>query len=105
MKRLGLALVFSVTATCAAADMVVINERYIVSKDDVRGYFYRDRDKRTVFDIRWRDWSTQYRCQDTYDAANVTAASLNLVLQLKDAISLDFAEFLNDQGFTDCQKF
>ncbi len=105
MKRTGLSLIFAVFATSAAADFVVINDRYMVAKQDVRGYFYRDRNKLTVFDIRWSDWSTQYRCQDEYDRERVTAASLNFALKMKDALSLDFGEFLDEEGFTDCRKF
>lgn len=105
MKLKALSLVFAVCASSAAADLIVINDRYVVPKEDVRGYFYRDRDSLTVFDIRWSDWSTQYRCADEYDRASVTAASLNLVVQMKDALSLDFGEFLESEGFTDCRKF
>lgn len=96
---------FALCASGAAADLIVINERYVVAKEDVRGYFYRDRDSLTVFDIRWSDWSTQYRCADEYDRARVTAASLNLVVQMKDTLSLDFSVFLESEGFSDCQKF
>lgn len=105
MKLTGLTLVFAIFASSAVAELIVINDRYIVAKDDLRGYFYRDRNKVTVFDIRWSDWSTQYRCQDEYDPDSVTAASMNLVLRIKDALSLDFGEFLESEGFTDCQKF
>lgn len=107
MKRkiLGLTILFAIFASEAIADLVVINGRYIVAKEDARGYFYRDRDKLTVFDIRWSDWSTQYRCDDQYDRERVTAASLNFVIQIKDAMSLDFGEFLEGEGFTNCQKF
>lgn len=105
MKLTGLSLVLAVFASSAAADLIVINGRYMVSKDEVRGYFYRDRDKLTVFDIRWSEWSTQYRCKDEYDRESVTAASLNFVIQMKDALSLDFGEFLEGEGFTDCKKF
>ena len=99
------AVVFSLFATSAFAELIVINGRYVVPKDSVRGYFYRERDQNTVFDIRWSDWSTQYRCQDPYDRARVMAASLNFVLQIKDAQSLDFQEFLDNEGFADCAKF
>ena len=105
MKLMGLSLVLAAFASSAAADLIVINDRYMVAKDEVRGYFYRDRDKLTVFDIRWSEWSTQYRCQDEYDRERVTAASLNFVIQMKDALSLDFGEFLEGEGFTDCKKF
>ncbi len=105
MKRTALTLFFTIFASSAFADLIVINDRYMVAKDDVRGYFYRDRDKLTVFDIRWSDWSTQYRCQDQYDRTRVTAASLNFVLQMKEAQSMDFATFLEGEGFTDCKKF
>ena len=105
MKLAGLSLIFSIFASSVAADMIVINGRYMVAKNDVRGYFYRDSDGLTVFDIRWSDWSTQYRCQDEYDRDSVTAASLNFVVQMKDAQFLDFGEFLEGEGFTDCRKF
>lgn len=105
MKLTGLSLILLLSASSVAADLIVINDRYVVAKDDIRGYFYRDGSKLTVFDIRWSDWSTQYRCQDEYDSASVTAASLNFVVQMKDALSLNFAEFLKGEGFTDCQKF
>ncbi len=105
MKRTALTLFFTIFASSAFADLIVINDRYMVAKDDVRGYFYRDRDRLTVFDIRWSDWSTQYRCQDQYDRTRVTAASLNFVLQMKEAQSMDFATFLEGEGFTDCKKF
>lgn len=105
MRLTGLSIVFAICASSAAADLIVINDRYIVAKDDVRGYFYRDRDRLTVFDIRWSDWSTQYRCQDEYDRDRATAASLNFVVQIKDALSLDFAKFLEGEGFADCKKF
>ena len=94
MKLAALALGFALLASSATAELIVINDRYIVAKNEVRGYFYRDRDKLTVFDIRWSEWSTQYRCQDKYDRTRVTAASLNFVVKMKDALSLDFGEFL-----------
>lgn len=105
MKLTAISLAFALIASGAAADLIVINDRYVVAKDDVRGYFYRDNNKLTVFDIRWSDWSTQYRCQNEFNRVGVTAASLNLVVQIKDALSLDFGEFLEGEGFTDCQKF
>ncbi len=104
-KLAGLAIAFSLCASGASANLIVINDRYVVAKDSIRGYFYRDRNRLTVFDIRWSDWSTQYRCQDTYDRARVTAASLNFALKVKDALSLDFGDFLTEEGFSDCQKF
>ena len=105
LKFAGLAIVLSVFATSAAADLMVINGRYMVAKEDIRGYFYRDRGKQTVFDIRWSDWSTQYRCADEYDQDRVLAASLNFVIQIKEARSMDFGAFLDSEGFLDCQKF
>ncbi|WP_299610805.1 hypothetical protein [uncultured Tateyamaria sp.] len=104
-KTSSLALVLSLFATSAVADLIVINGRYIVAKDSVRGYFYRQSDQRTVFDVRWNDWSTQYRCEDEYDRSRVEAASLNLVLQIGDARAMDFADFLESEGFVDCEKF
>ncbi|MEM6589314.1 MAG: hypothetical protein AAF641_12770 [Pseudomonadota bacterium] len=84
--------------------MIVVNGRYIVAKDEIRGYFYRD-GRATVLDIRWSDWSTQYKCADDYDRARVQAAMLNLSLRLQDARSVDFGEFLQDEGFSDCGRF
>ena len=101
--RLSVWTVFlSLLATNAFADMVVINDRYVVAKDTVRGYFYRDRDRKTVFDIRWSDWSTQYRCDDTYDRTRVQAAMLNFALQMDKTNAMDFQMFLEDQGFSGC---
>lgn len=100
-----LALVMGLFGTTAMADMVVVNGRYVVPKDTIRGYFYRQSDQRTVFDVRWSDWSTQYRCSTAYDRTVVQAALLNFVLQLKDATSLDFGDFLESEGFEDCRKF
>ncbi len=97
--------ILGLLTTSAFADMVVINDRYVVAKDTVRGYFYRDRDRKTVFDIRWSDWSTQYRCNDTYDRTQVQAAMLNFALQMDKASAMDFQIFLDEQGFTDCAKF
>ncbi|MEO0372116.1 MAG: hypothetical protein AAF231_11715, partial [Pseudomonadota bacterium] len=59
----------------------------------------------TVFDIRWSDWSTQYKCADEYDRTRIEAAMLNLSLRLEDARSVDFGDFLADEGFTDCRRF
>ena len=103
----ALTVVFSLLASSALAEMIVINGRYVVPKDSVRGYFYRkgQSEKLTVFDVRWSDWSTQYRCQDRYDETRVEAASLNFVLQLSEARSLDFKDFLDSQGFAECSKF
>ena len=89
----------------AAADHIVINGRYIVAKADVRGYFYRQRDGSTVFDIRWSDWSTRYRCADNYDTARVAAALGNLALQLAEATTLDYVAFLEGEGFAGCEQF
>lgn len=89
----------------AAAEMIVINGRYTVAKDSVRGYFYRQSNKQTVFDVRWSDWSTQYKCQDTYEDTKVMAASLNLVIKIGENRALDFKDFLDSQGFEDCSKF
>ena len=105
MKLTLLSIAFALCASSAAADLSVINERYIVARDDVRGYFYRENGKLTVFNIRWSDWSTKYRCQDEYDRTRVTAALLNLAIQMKDAVSLDFGEYLESEGFIDCKKF
>lgn len=105
MKLTLLSIAFAICATSAAADLIVINQRYMVARDDVRGYFYRENGKLTVFNIRWSDWSTKYRCQDEYDRTKVTAALLNLAIQMKDAVSLDFGEFLEGEGFIDCRKF
>ncbi|WP_299674958.1 hypothetical protein [uncultured Roseobacter sp.] len=105
VRHIGSAMVLSIFASGAAAEMVVINGRYIVAKESIRAYFYRERDNRVVFDVRWSDWSTQYRCEDTYDRAEVTAASLNLVLELGQTSALDFEEFLEAEGFTNCAKF
>ena len=104
LKCLALTLALAVMGGAAAADMIVINGRYVVAKQDIRSYFYRD-GRATVFDVRWSDWSTRYKCQDEYDKAKVLAASLNLTLQLKDATDLDFGDFLSGEGFSDCQKF
>lgn len=104
-KATSLAIALSLCASAAQADMVVINGRYVIAKQDVRGYFYRQRDDRMVFDVRWSDWSTQYRCSDTYDRSRVEAAALNLILKLEDARALDFGEFLTSEGFADCEKF
>lgn len=100
-----LSVVFSLFTTSAQADMIVINGRYIVPKDSIRGYFYRRGEQHTVFDIRWSDWSTQYRCQDQYDKARVEAAALNFVIQIGEARSLDFKDFLDAEGFRECTKF
>jgi hypothetical protein len=100
-----LAAVFSLFATSAMAEMIVINGRYMVQKDQVRAYFYRERGKTVVFDVRWSDWSTQYRCQDKYDKPEVMAASLNFALKVGEQKSLDFLEFLKDQGFRGCKQF
>ncbi len=104
-KLPALTVVFSLFASSALAEMIVINERYIVPKDSIRGYFYRQSDELTVFDISWSDWSTQYRCQDIYDGTKVMAASLNLVIAISEARALDFKEFLDGQGFMACSKF
>ncbi|GGX54188.1 hypothetical protein GCM10007385_22990 [Tateyamaria omphalii] len=104
-KTSALAVALSLLATSAMADLIVINGRYVVAKDSVRAYFYRQRDDRTVFDVRWSDWSTQYRCNDEYDGTRVEAASLNLVLQIGDARALDFGDFLDSEGFEGCEKF
>ncbi len=66
MKLTGLSLVFAVFASSAAADLIVINDRYMVAKGDVRGYFYRDADKLTVFDIRWGEWSRFFGWNEPY---------------------------------------
>lgn len=100
-----LAAVFSLFATSAMADMIVINGRHMAQKDQVRAYFYRERGKNVVFDVRWSDWSTQYRCEDTYDKPKVMAASLNFAMQIDEQRSLDFLEFLKDQGFRGCKQF
>lgn len=105
LKPTLLAVLFSLTATSAMAEMIVIDGRYIAQKDQVRAYFYRERGKNVVFDVRWSDWSTQYRCQDTYDKPKVLAASLNFALKVEEQRSLDFGEFLKDQGFRGCKKF
>lgn len=99
------AVVFCLFASSALAEMIVINGRYIVPKDSIRGYFYRQSDQQTVFDIRWSDWSTQYRCQDLYERTRVQAASLNFVLQISEASALDFEDFLDSEGFVECSKF
>lgn len=104
-KSAALAVMFSFFASSAFAELIVINGRYIVPKEAIRGYFYRESDQRTVFDIRWSDWSTQYRCEDLYDRTRVQAASLNFVLQIGEASALDFGEFLESEGFADCAKF
>ncbi|MEM9577584.1 MAG: hypothetical protein AAF999_11295 [Pseudomonadota bacterium] len=105
VRVFGLALICALFASVAKAELMVINGRYVVAKEDIRGFFYRDRDGRTVFDVRWSDWSTRYQCQDAYDRTRVTAASLNLVIQVSDALSLDFGDYLAGEGFTECQKF
>lgn len=99
------ALILCLQASGALADMIVINGRYVVHKEEVRGYFYRQSDQKTVFDIRWSDWSTQYRCDDTYDQTRVLAASLNFALQLDESDQLDFGDFLEREGFSGCAKF
>ncbi|MFT5797310.1 MAG: hypothetical protein ACI84R_001368 [Candidatus Azotimanducaceae bacterium] len=104
-KFLTLTAVFSLFSSMAAAEMIVINGRYTVAKDSVRGYFYRQSNKQTVFDVRWSDWSTQYKCQDTYEDTKVMAASLNLVIKIGENRALDFKDFLDSQGFEDCSKF
>ena len=104
-RTLSLALALTLVATSAVADLIVINGRYIVPKDGVRGYFYRQGDDRTVFDVRWSEWSTQYRCDDVYDRSRIEAAALNFVLQITDARALDFADFLETEGFSNCAKF
>ncbi len=101
----ALAVVFSLFASSALAEMVVINGRYIVSKDSVRGYFYKKNDQQTAFDVRWDDWSTQYECNNEYDEAKVMAASLNFVIQLSESKSMDFSDFLDSEGFENCEKF
>ncbi|GFE50100.1 hypothetical protein So717_18530 [Roseobacter cerasinus] len=105
LTRLTAALILCLQASGAVADMIVINGRYVVHKEDVRGYFYRQNDQRMVFDIRWNDWSTQYRCNDTYDQTRVLAASLNFAIQLEEADQLDFGDFLEGEGFSGCAKF
>lgn len=105
LRYAALAVVFSLFAANASAEMIVINERYVVPKDSIRGYFYRQNDQRTVFDVRWSDWSTQYRCEDTFDMTRVTAASLNLVIKIGEARALDFNDFLESEGFSGCSKF
>ncbi|WP_147108934.1 hypothetical protein [Tateyamaria sp. syn59] len=105
LKTTSLAITLCLVATTGLADMIVINGRYIVPKDGVRGYFYRQSDDRTVFDIRWSEWSTQYRCDDDYDRSRVEAAALNFVLQIADARALDFGDFLESEGFANCAKF
>ncbi|MFT5785355.1 MAG: hypothetical protein ACI9KK_000701 [Ascidiaceihabitans sp.] len=104
-KFFTLTIIFSLFASIATAEMIVINGRYSVAKDSVRGYFYRQSNKQTVFDVRWSDWSTQYKCQDIYDDTKVMAASLNLAIQIGEARSLDFKEYLASQGFEGCSKF
>ncbi|MEO0371764.1 MAG: hypothetical protein AAF231_09940, partial [Pseudomonadota bacterium] len=84
----AIALILSTFTTAAKADTIVVNGRYIVAKEDIRGYFYRD-GRATVFDIRWSDWSTQYKCADEYDRTRIEAAMLNLSLRLEDARSVD----------------
>ena len=105
LKLAALAFVCSLFATGASAEMIVINGRYVVPKDTVRGYFYRQSNQQMVFDIRWSDWSTQYRCQDEYDKARVLAASLNFTIQIGKSSALDFGEFLKSEGFAGCEKF
>lgn len=104
-KLATVAVAFSLLATSAQAELIVINGRYVVAKDSVRGYFYRRNSQQTVFDVRWSDWSTQYKCDDDYDLTRVEAASLNLVLQIDEARSLDFKDFLESEGFAGCEKF
>lgn len=101
----ALAVTLSLLATGVSAEMIVINGRYVVAKESIRGYFYRQNNQQTVFDVRWSDWSTQYRCEDLYDRTVVQAAALNFVLQIGEANSLDFGDFLEDQGFSGCAKF
>ena len=105
LKISALAVVLSLLASNAFAEMIVINGRYVVPKDSIRGYFYRQSDQKTVFDVRWSDWSTQYRCKDLYDRTRVLAASLNFVIQVGEASALDFNDFLDSQGFAECAKF
>ena len=109
MRRILVAMALMMTglASAAHADLIVVNGRYIVEKDSVRAYFYRQRGQefQTVFDVRWSDWSTQYRCRNTYDQTLVLAASLNLVSEIKQSDVIDFGEFLTGQGFRDCEKF
>ncbi|MGL4238050.1 hypothetical protein [Tabrizicola sp.] len=106
VKHLVVAMVPCLFASSVlAAEFVVINQRYVVSKETIRGYFYRDGEKQIVFDVRWSDWSTQYRCQNAYDETKVEAASLSLAVKLKEASTLDFGEFLEGEGFTACEKF
>ena len=105
LKFSAVAVAFSLFASGAQADMIVVNSRYVVAKDTIRGYFYRQNNKQTVFDVRWSDWSTQYRCDDDYDLTRVEAASLNLGLQIAEARSLNFKDFLESEGFVGCKKF
>lgn len=100
-----LAALFSLLATSAMADMIVINGRYIAQKDQVRAYFYRERGRNVVFEARWSDWSAKHRCEDTYDKPKVMAASLNFAMQINEQRSLDFLEFLKEQGFRGCKQF
>lgn len=104
-KHLALVAALLLPASTAAADHIVVNGRYIVAKADIRGYFYRERDQSTVFDVRWSDWSTRYRCDDAYDTAQVEAATGNLVLGLAGATSIDFGRFLEREGFIGCERF
>ncbi|MGZ2259883.1 hypothetical protein [Roseobacter sp. A03A-229] len=105
IRLLAMAVGASLLASSVQAEMIVINGRYIVAKEAVRGYFYRENTQKTVFDVRWSDWSTQYRCEDTYDRSRIEAASLNLVLKIGEASFLDFEGFLESEGFVGCTKF
>lgn len=100
-----LAVMFCLLGSALQAEMIVINGRYVVAKEDVRGYFYRQSNQKTVFDVRWSDWSTQYRCEDRYDRSRVEAAALNLVLEIAEVRALDFQDFLESEGFAGCEKF
>ena len=104
-KLPSLAVIFTLVASTAFADMIVVNERFIVAKDSIRGLFYRDSNRLTVLDIRWSDWSTKYRCQTDYERARATAAMLNMRLDLEDADAIDFGDFLESEGFKDCKRF
>ncbi|MCV3271003.1 hypothetical protein [Roseobacter sinensis] len=104
-RALASTLIFCLLASSAWADLIVINGRYVVPKESVRGYFYRQSNQQMVFDIRWSDWSTQYRCDDEYDQTRILAASLNFVMEVDEADALDFGEFLEGQGFNGCAKF
>lgn len=105
LKIFALFAVFVVYSQNAYAEMIVLEGRYITQKDEIRGYFYREKGKRVVFDIRWGEFSTKFRCQDEYDKAQVKAASLNFVLQVTESRALDLGEFLHDEGFRNCKKF